>query len=137
MRWPLQDEIRWIEWRFIELQHGEWTVPATPLDCRIWLSHRRDAKSYADIARAEYPRHWEKGKGKRGNQKIISLVRRAVNRVEQYFNDPSRHWTRADREEVARLVNAGTLGQTPIFIESKTSQPRSRKNRRRTKETDR
>ncbi len=135
MRWPLEDEIRWIEWRLAELAHGEWTVPVTPLDCRNWLAHRRDGKSYAEIARAEYPRHWEKGKGKRGNQKIISLVRRSVDRVEQYFNDPSRHWTHAEKEELARIVNAGTPGLTPIFIETKS--PVSHRNRRRTKEPNR
>ncbi len=103
----------------------------TPLDCRIWLAHRRDEKSYADVARAEYPRRWEKGKGKRGNQKIISLIRRSVNRVEQYFNEPTRHWARAEKDELARIVQAGALGLTPIFVETRS--PDSRKSSRRTK----
>ncbi len=129
MRWPLEDEIRWIEWRLAELAHGEWRVPVTPLDCRIWLVHRRDGKSYADIARAEYPRHWKKDEGKRGNQKVISLVRRSVDRVEHYFNDPARHWTRAEKEELARIVNAGSLGLTPIFFEANPALSRKKRTR--------
>ena len=111
MRWPLEDEIRWIEWRLLELEHGEsCNAPLTAVDCRIWLSHKRDGKSYTEIARLEYPRYWEGSTGKRGNQKTISLVRRTVNRVEQYLIDPNRKLRRSEKEELSLLLEVVSLG---------------------------
>ena len=82
MTWPREDCIRWIEWRLRELEGGKpCTAPLTAQDCRIWLAHERDKKSLGEIARAEYPRYWDVSRGKRGNQQIISLVRRTVERV--------------------------------------------------------
>jgi hypothetical protein len=118
MRWPLEDEIRWIEWRLRELELGEpCSAPLTVLDCRVWLAHKRDGKSYVEIARLEYPQYWDANKGKRGkNQRIMSLVRRIVNRVEQYLIEPTRHWKRSQIEELAQIVRGGSLG-SPIFVE--------------------
>jgi hypothetical protein len=125
MRWPLEDEIRWIEWRLRELERGDpCTAPLTAFDCRVWLAHKRDGKSYGGTARSEYPGYWKKGNGKRGNQKIISLVRRTVDRVERYLIDPTRHWTRAERQELADVLRVGSPGIVPIFVES--SSPDSR-----------
>src|SRR6266849_4751734 len=81
MTWQREDYIRWIEWRLRELERGKpCTAPLTVQDCRIWLAHERDKKSLAEIARAEYPRYWDVSRGKRGNQQVISLVRRTVER---------------------------------------------------------
>ena len=142
MRWPLEDEIRWIERRLRELEKGEpCNAPLTALDCRIWLAYKRDRKSYADIARAEYKHSWDARTGKRGkNQAVISLVRRTVNRVEQYLTDPTRKWKPSEREEFARIYHALSLGAVPIYVErsssdsteSKTS-PKQR-NRRKSKQ---
>ena len=120
MRWPLEDEIRWIEWRLLELVRGEpCSAPLTALDCRVWLAHKRSGKSYAEIARSEYPQFWDANKGKRGkNQKIISLVRRTVNRVEQYMIHPTRHWKSSEIEEFAQLIRTCSFGVVPIFVET-------------------
>jgi hypothetical protein len=56
------------------------------MDLRIWLASVRDKQSLSDIARAMYPRFWDKSKGKRGNQRAISLVRNAIGRVERFLN---------------------------------------------------
>jgi hypothetical protein len=122
MRWPPDDEIRWIEWRLRELEGGEpCTAPLTALDCRIWLAYKRDKKSYADIARAEYPHHWDASEGKRGNQKILSLVRRTVGRVERYLTYPNGKPRKSGGGNLAQVTLSG-LGM-PLFIEYKASPP--------------
>lgn len=85
--WPLDDYIRWIEWRLRELERGIANgCPCSAQDLRIWLTRERDKKSLAEIARLEYRHYWLDGKEKRRNQAAISVVRRAVERVERYLN---------------------------------------------------
>lgn len=57
----------------------------TELDLRIWLAEKRDGMSHAEIGRREYPRRW-KGKSRKQNQGLLSLVRRAIDRVERFLN---------------------------------------------------
>lgn len=112
---------RGIPHRLLELERGEeCAAPLTPIDCRIWLANKREGKSHAEIARKAYQRLLNDGKGRRGNQKAISLVRRTVRRVEQYLVDPSRHWSRSKREEFARLYQALSFGAVPIYIEKRS-----------------
>ena len=120
MRWPLEDEIRWIECRLMELEGGEpCCAPLTALDCRVWLAHKRDGKSYTEISRVEYPQYWDVQKGKRGrkNQKIISEVRRIVNRVQRHLIDPTGPWKRSEQEQFARIACASSFGAVTILHE--------------------
>ena len=120
MRWPLDDEIRWIEWRLRELEKGKaCSAPLTLQDCHVWLAHKRDGKSYADIARAQYPQFWDTNKGKRGNQKIISLVRRTVDRVEQYLTHPNRKHRNSKPRQLADVV-LSSFGVVPIYVETRS-----------------
>jgi hypothetical protein len=122
MRWPLQDEIRWIEWRLRELERGApCSAPLTPQDCRVWLAHKKHEKSYAEIARTEYPQYWDASEGKRGNQKILSLVRRTVGRVEQYLTHPNGKRRKSGGANLAQVALTG-LGM-PLFIEYTSSPP--------------
>ncbi len=111
-RWPTEDLIR-----FVEVQVRAFEVaaenkkkglpsekpdhPLSESDLRIWLAKERDRKSLTTIARAVYPRAWNKSVGKRGNQLAISRVRNAVIRVEKFLNRDGdrfvypRSWQRA------------------------------------------
>jgi hypothetical protein len=115
MRWPLDDEIRWIEWRLRELEQGKpCSAPLTRQDCRIWLANKRDKKSYAEIARAEYPHYWDTNKGKRANQQAYSLVRRTVQRVETYLMHPNRKFRSSEQRQLAQALFGASLGGIPM-----------------------
>ena len=122
MTWPREDYIRWIEWRLRELERGKpCTAPLTAQDCRIWLAHERDKKSLAEIARAEYPRYWDVSRGKRGNQQVISLVRRTVERVEKYLTSPNRRRRRSEEKDLADVILAASYGGLPIVLKTPSS----------------
>lgn len=96
--WPQEDLIRWVQWRVRALEVSRenktrgWggEPPDHPLseqDLRIWLSKICDGKSLTEVARDNYSRFWKRTEGKRGkNQGPISLVRRAIERVERFLN---------------------------------------------------
>jgi hypothetical protein len=95
--WPIYDLICWVEWRVRAFEvsrenekkgwaHEQPDHPLSELDMRMWLTHVRDKRSLAQIAFEQYPREWNESKGKRGNQRTISRVRRAVGRVEAFLN---------------------------------------------------
>ena len=96
------------------------SAPLTLQDCHVWLAHKRDGKSYADIARAEYPQFWDTNKGKRGNQKIISVVRRTVDRVEQYLTHPNRKRRNSEPRQLTDVV-LSSFGMVPIYVERRSS----------------
>jgi hypothetical protein len=96
--WPQEDLIRWVQWRVRAFEVSRenkskgWgnEPPDHPLseqDLRIWLSKFSDGMSLTEIARNKYSRFWQKAEGKSGkNQGPISLVRRAIDRVERFLN---------------------------------------------------
>jgi|HubBroStandDraft_5_1064220.scaffolds.fasta_scaffold267254_2 hypothetical protein len=55
-------------------------------DLRVWLAAKRDNLSLAEIARREYAPFWDEDQSRKENQKALSVVRRAVSRVEKFLN---------------------------------------------------
>jgi hypothetical protein len=58
----------------------------TTQDLRVWLAAKRDELSLAEIARREYAPYWNEDQSRKENQKALSVVRRAVDRVEKFLN---------------------------------------------------
>jgi hypothetical protein len=101
---------------FVEALPGEWPGALdksglTAQDLRIWLADKRDGLSLADIARREYPRYWKEGKGRKHNQAPLSLVRRAIDRVERFLNRDGDEFVYSKRSRGIQL-------ETPVFFPS-------------------
>lgn len=95
--WPEKDLISWVEWHVQAFEAAreraakgheldEPEHPLAELDMRIWLASKRDKKSLSVIAKQEYPKAWKQETGRRGNQRAISRIRHAIERVENFLN---------------------------------------------------
>ena len=86
--WSDGDYIQFCETRLLdsETELKEWGYGFGHQDLDIWLSSQRDKKSWAEIARAKFPRFWNPDTGRDANHRAISLVRRAFDRVNKFLN---------------------------------------------------
>jgi hypothetical protein len=95
--WPQEDLVNWVEWRLRHFEVDRENAkkgfgiegpdhPLSERDLRIWLAYERDDRSLTEIARKQFARYWKTGKGKRDNQRAVSLVRNAIARVEKFLN---------------------------------------------------
>ena len=85
MRWPKEDEIRWVEHEFRRARYGaDWeksAIAERPVDLEIWLAKERDKKSWKEIGDFYFPK--SKLEARR------SEARRAYARVERYMKNPN------------------------------------------------
>jgi hypothetical protein len=86
MRWPKEDEIRWVEWELRRARHGaDWEKSAIgeyPLDLEVWLAKERDKQSWKEIGDRCYSKNM-KPEARR------SEARRGYDRVERYLDNPN------------------------------------------------
>lgn len=85
MRWPKEDEVRWVEWELQRARFGaDWersAIAERPVDLEVWLAKTRDKKSWKEIGDSYFP------KLKREARR--SEARRAHDRVERYLKNPN------------------------------------------------
>lgn len=85
MRWPKEDEIRWVEHELRRARYGaDWeksAIAERPVDLEVWLAKARDKKSWKEIGDSYFPK--SKLEARR------SEARRAYDRVERYLENPN------------------------------------------------
>jgi len=85
MRWPREDEIRWVEHELRRARFGaDWeksAVAERPADLEVWLAKVRDKQSWKQIGDSFF------SKSKREARRSES--RRAYDRVERYLENPN------------------------------------------------
>ena len=89
VRWPLEDEIRWVEWELLRARHGAdeerslSPIGDRPLDLEVWLAKARDGQSWKVIGDRHFARTRTKKEARRSD------ARRAYERVELYLKNPN------------------------------------------------
>jgi hypothetical protein len=89
VRWPREDEIRWVEWELLRARHaGDQEkslspIAESPLDLEVWLAKARDKKSWKEIGDIYFSKPRTRGEARR------SEARRACERVERYLRNPN------------------------------------------------
>lgn len=87
MRWPQDDEIRWVEYELARAKHGaDWEKSPIGHETQaleIWLAKVRDKKSWKEIGDQYY------SKARRKREARRSEARRAYERVERYLGNPN------------------------------------------------
>jgi hypothetical protein len=85
IRWPKEDEVRWVDWELRRARHGaEWEKSAIAHDqigLEVWLAKVRDQESWKQIGDRFYSKSM-KPEARR------SEARRAYDRVERYLDNP-------------------------------------------------
>ena len=86
VRWPKEDEIRWVEYELLRARHGsereKSPIADNPAELEVWLAKKRDNQSWKQIGDRVYPKRM-KPEARR------SEARRAYDRVERYLKDPN------------------------------------------------
>ena len=86
MRWPKEEEVRWVEWELRRARHGaDWEKSAIaehPVELEVWLAKERDKQSWKQIGDRLYSRRMRP-------EARRSEARRAYDRVERYLKDPN------------------------------------------------
>jgi hypothetical protein len=75
----------------------------TRQDLRVWLAAKRDELSLAEIARREYAPYWNEEQSRKENQNALSVVRRAVDRVERFLNRDGDEFVYSSRKQQDNL----------------------------------
>jgi hypothetical protein len=89
VRWPREDEIRWVEWELLRARHGAdedkslSAIADRPLDLEVWLAKAKENKSWKEIGELYFARARTKREARR------SEARRAYERVELYLKKPN------------------------------------------------
>jgi hypothetical protein len=125
--WSEEDRIRCVEQRLREFiaeeeqgiprSGGLW--PLSKQDVRIWLACRKEKKSEQEIARQQYQGFGYKGSGKRKNQAGISFVRRAIDRVDEFFHlkgDDRPLWLRQYEEQLKEATEIAIVGIRTVYV---------------------
>ncbi len=85
MRWPKEDEIRWVEHELRRARFGaKWEkspLSDSPVGLEVWLAKAREKKSWKEIGDSFFPKL--KLEARR------SEARRAYDRVERYLENPN------------------------------------------------
>ncbi len=118
IRWPLKDEIAWMEERLREQEDPECSryvprhVPKAE-DIKVWLARKRDKKSWGAIAKEIL------GADENNLEAKLSLARRAYERVERYWTTPkSDDWKKKiplELRHLAEPVGDNTAIQRSVF----------------------
>lgn len=132
--WPLDDCIRWIEWRVRELtiksgvyfdERGRWLIEQTAMggrklalgdevaDYAVWLLKARDGLSWHQIAYRFFPTANETE-----IEKCESRVRRAYARVEKHHPGSEAYVPEKRSERDEMLLDAVMIGVIPIYVSS-------------------
>jgi len=130
--WPLDDRIRWVEWRVRELtikkgqyvdQRGRWLLEEKAAggrkfvlsdkvaDYAVWLLKVRDGLSWHQIAYRFFP-----GATEGEIEKHESKVRRAFARVEKHHPGSEAYVPQKLSERDEMLLEAVMLGVIPVYI---------------------
>jgi hypothetical protein len=89
IRWPREDEIRWVEWELLRSRHAAShekslsPLADRPLDLQVWLAKARDKKSWNEIGELYFAKARTKREARR------SEARRSYDRVELYLKEPN------------------------------------------------
>jgi hypothetical protein len=139
--WPVEDCIRWVEWRIRELtirsgkyvdERGRWLleekavggrklVPGDKVaDYAVWLLKLRDGLSWHQIAYRFFPSAPEKDV-----EKYELRVRRMYGRVERNHPGSRVFKPRRISQEDKLLLHSVMLGVTPLYISAPSAAPKS------------
>lgn len=130
--WPLDDRIRWVEWRVRELtikdghytnERGRWLLEEKAAggnrfvlgdeiaDYAVWLLKVRDTLSWHQIAYRFFP-----GATEAEIEKYESKVRRAYTRVEKHHPGSEAYVPEKLSEHDEVLLQAVMLGVIPVYV---------------------
>jgi hypothetical protein len=139
--WPVEDCIRWVEWRIRELtirrgkyvdERGRWLLEEKAAggrklvlgdkvaDYAVWLLKVRDGLSWHQLAYRFFPHATEENIGK-----YKLKVRRARDRVESNHRGSKKFNARPLSRQDKLLLQAVMLGVTPVYISAMPNSPRS------------